>query len=62
MSQGCIITVNTEGVITDRRPFWPWPAPSAYPKVFPDGRTQYFFPIPYWNFTLRSVLREKTGK
>ena len=60
MSQGCIITINSRREITSRSPCWPWPPPSAYPKLFPDGRQQLFFPVPYWNFTLRSILRDRT--
>lgn len=57
MSVGSLITLSPELRIIHRSPFWPWPAPGAYPKYLPNGTIQMFFPHLYTRFRIGDYLR-----
>lgn len=62
MTTGCLITVsNKTSRIIRREPCWPWPKPDLYPQVSPAG-TVYFFPRPYYTFTLGDIIKEHLQK
>lgn len=58
MRPGTILTLDADLRVIDRRPVFPWPAPSAYPKRLPEGKYQVFRPLPYSFFPLNSRLEK----
>jgi len=56
--QGVILTLSAKREVVHRKPCWPWPRPDEYPKHFPNGSVQVFFPKPYYNFSLGDVINE----
>lgn len=56
MSVGTLVTVNAKMEVLKREPIWPFPPREDFPRINADGTTTYFFPRPYYEFSLRQKL------
>ena len=57
MAVGCVVTISPTGEVLKRVPYWPWPAPGAYPIQQADGTYLQFFPVGYWHFPIGAVVQ-----
>ena len=58
MSVGCLLLVDSKGIVQARKPVWPFPPRDAYPQYLPDGSRWEFRPYHYYTYPLRRPFHE----